>query len=94
MSSFCVRIEIPDSSTAAGLGYGARVITRARMLLSLETDPFSPGRKKLKSREGWRVAATAVELTPDDLREIDQAAPEIEVQGAPYPEKLEAMTGR
>ncbi len=35
-----------------------------------------------------------VELTPDDLREIDAAASEIDVQGARYPEKLEQMTGR
>ena len=38
--------------------------------------------------------AVKVELTPEDLREIDQAASEIDVQGARYPEKLEAMTGR
>ena len=35
-----------------------------------------------------------VELTPDDLREIDSAAAKITVQGARYPEKLEQMTGR
>jgi len=31
---------------------------------------------------------------PHDLREIDDAASQITVQGARYPEKLEAMTGR
>ena len=35
-----------------------------------------------------------VELTPEDLREIDDAASEIAVKGARYPEKLEAMTAR
>jgi len=35
-----------------------------------------------------------VELTADDLGEIDVAAAEIKVQGARYPEKLEQMTGR
>ena len=35
---------------------------------------------------------SAVELTPDDLREIDSAASKITVQGARYPEKLEQMT--
>jgi hypothetical protein len=35
-----------------------------------------------------------VELTPDDLREIDDAAAKIAVEGARYPEKLELMTGR
>jgi hypothetical protein len=36
----------------------------------------------------------SVELTSDDLEEIDAAASEIKVQGARYPEKLEQMTGR
>jgi hypothetical protein len=35
-----------------------------------------------------------LELTPDDLREIESAASKIKVQGARYPEKLEQMTGR
>jgi aryl-alcohol dehydrogenase-like predicted oxidoreductase len=52
-----------------------------------------PGTTKLHRLEE-NIAATEVELTPEDLREIDQAASEIEVQGARYPEKLEAMTGR
>jgi len=40
------------------------------------------------------LGAVAVELTPDDLREIDDAASTITVQGARYPEHLEQMTGR
>lgn len=36
----------------------------------------------------------AVELTPDDLRDINDAASKITVQGARYPEQLEQMTGR
>jgi aryl-alcohol dehydrogenase-like predicted oxidoreductase len=40
------------------------------------------------------IGAVSVELTPDDLREIDEAASSITVQGARYPEKLEQMTGR
>jgi hypothetical protein len=35
-----------------------------------------------------------VELTADDLREIESAAARIRVQGARYPEELEQMTGR
>jgi hypothetical protein len=35
-----------------------------------------------------------VELTADNLREIDEAAAKITVEGARYPEKLEQMTGR
>jgi aryl-alcohol dehydrogenase-like predicted oxidoreductase len=40
------------------------------------------------------IAAAAVELTDDDLREIDRAAAQITVQGARYPEHLARMTGR
>jgi len=40
------------------------------------------------------IGAVALELTPDDLREIESAAAEITVQGARYPENLERMTGR
>ena len=40
------------------------------------------------------IGAVDVELTPDDLRDIDHAAANITVQGARYPEKLEALTGR
>jgi aryl-alcohol dehydrogenase-like predicted oxidoreductase len=52
-----------------------------------------PGTTKLHRLEE-NLGAVNVELTPEDLREIDEAASEIEVQGARYPEKLEAMTGR
>jgi len=40
------------------------------------------------------LGAVSIELTPDDLREIDGAAAQIKVTGARYPEKLEALTGR
>jgi aryl-alcohol dehydrogenase-like predicted oxidoreductase len=52
-----------------------------------------PGTTKL-NRLDENIGAVAVELTPDDLREIDRAATKITVQGARYPEKLEQMTGR
>jgi aryl-alcohol dehydrogenase-like predicted oxidoreductase len=39
------------------------------------------------------IGAVAVQLTPDDLREIDGAASKITVQGARYPEELDRMTG-
>ena len=52
-----------------------------------------PGTTKLNRLEE-NIGAVAVELTPDDLREIDSAASKITVQGARYPEKLEKMTGR
>jgi aryl-alcohol dehydrogenase-like predicted oxidoreductase len=52
-----------------------------------------PGTTKLH-RLDENIGAVSVELTPDDLREIDDAASKITVQGARYPEKLEQMTGR
>ena len=52
-----------------------------------------PGTTKLK-RLQENIGAVEIELTPDDLREIETASSEIKVQGARYPEKLEAMTGR
>jgi aryl-alcohol dehydrogenase-like predicted oxidoreductase len=52
-----------------------------------------PGTTKLH-RLDENIGAAAVELTPDDLREIDSAASKITVQGARYPEQLERMTGR
>jgi aryl-alcohol dehydrogenase-like predicted oxidoreductase len=52
-----------------------------------------PGTTKL-ARLDENIGAGALELTPDDLREIDSAAAKVTVQGARYPEKLEQMTGR
>jgi aryl-alcohol dehydrogenase-like predicted oxidoreductase len=52
-----------------------------------------PGTTKL-NRLDENIGAVSVELTPDDLREIENAAAKITVQGARYPEKLEQMTGR
>jgi aryl-alcohol dehydrogenase-like predicted oxidoreductase len=52
-----------------------------------------PGTTKLH-RLDENIGAASVELTPDDLRDIDDAASKIAVQGARYPEKLEQMTGR
>jgi aryl-alcohol dehydrogenase-like predicted oxidoreductase len=52
-----------------------------------------PGTRKLE-RLDENIGAVAVELTSDDLSEIDSAASKIKVQGARYPEKLEQLTGR
>jgi aryl-alcohol dehydrogenase-like predicted oxidoreductase len=52
-----------------------------------------PGTTKLKRLEE-NVGAAEIELTRDDLREIESAASQIEVQGARYPEHLEQLTGR
>ncbi len=52
-----------------------------------------PGTTKLNRLEE-NIGAVAVELTPDDLREIESAASKITVQGARYPESMERITGR
>ena len=51
-----------------------------------------PGTRKLERLEE-NIGAAAVELTSDDLHEIDSAASKITVQGARYPENLERLTG-
>ena len=51
-----------------------------------------PGTTKL-ARIEENVSAAAVELTTEDLREVDEAAAKIKIQGARYPEALEARTG-
>ena len=51
-----------------------------------------PGTTKLHRLEE-NIGATSVELAPADLREIDEAASQIAIHGARYPEKLEKMTG-
>jgi aryl-alcohol dehydrogenase-like predicted oxidoreductase len=51
-----------------------------------------PGTTKLHRLEE-NLGAAAIELTPDDLRDIEDAAAKITVQGARYPEKVERMTG-
>jgi len=52
-----------------------------------------PGTTKLHRLEE-NLAAAAVELTREDLREIDSAASQITVQGARYPEELARLIDR
>jgi aryl-alcohol dehydrogenase-like predicted oxidoreductase len=52
-----------------------------------------PGTTKL-SRLEENIGAVSVELTSDDLREIESAASQIRIEGARYPEQLQRMTGR
>ena len=52
-----------------------------------------PGTTKLH-RLDENIRSTAIELTSDDLREIDGAASKIMVQGARYPEHLQKLVGR
>jgi aryl-alcohol dehydrogenase-like predicted oxidoreductase len=52
-----------------------------------------PGTTK-RHRLEENLAAAAIQLTPDDLREIDRGASQIEVHGARYPEHLQKLVGR
>jgi aryl-alcohol dehydrogenase-like predicted oxidoreductase len=52
-----------------------------------------PGTTKLHRLEE-NIGAAAVELTPDDLRQIDNAAAKIPVQGERYPENLQKLINR
>jgi aryl-alcohol dehydrogenase-like predicted oxidoreductase len=51
-----------------------------------------PGTTKLNRLEE-NIGAVSVQLTPEDLRDIDAAASKIKVEGDRYPERLEKMTG-
>jgi aryl-alcohol dehydrogenase-like predicted oxidoreductase len=51
-----------------------------------------PGTTKLE-RLKENIGAVEIQLTPEDLREIDAATSKIPVPGARYPERLEKMTG-
>jgi aryl-alcohol dehydrogenase-like predicted oxidoreductase len=52
-----------------------------------------PGTTKLHRLEE-NIEAALVELTPDDLRDINDAVSKIEVQGVRYPEKMEQLIDR
>ncbi len=72
--------------------------TRAQIALAwlLAQKPWIvpiPGTTKLHRLEE-NLGAAAVELSPDDLRSIDQAVSGIEVQGARYPVQLQKLVGR
>jgi aryl-alcohol dehydrogenase-like predicted oxidoreductase len=52
-----------------------------------------PGTTKLHRLEE-NIGAAAIELTPDDVREIESVVSKVAVQGDRYPERLEQLTGR
>jgi aryl-alcohol dehydrogenase-like predicted oxidoreductase len=52
-----------------------------------------PGTTKLERLEE-NIGAAAVELTTEDIRQLETAASKIAVQGARYPEELQKLVGR
>jgi aryl-alcohol dehydrogenase-like predicted oxidoreductase len=51
-----------------------------------------PGTRKLVCLDE-NISATSVELTADDLRDIEDAVSQIEIQGARLPEAVLKLTG-
>jgi aryl-alcohol dehydrogenase-like predicted oxidoreductase len=52
-----------------------------------------PGTTKLHRLEE-NIHAAGIDLSPDDLREIDGVLGKVEIQGARYPERLQKLVGR
>ena len=87
-------LAVVDLLTSIGKQKGA---TPAQIALAwlLAQKPWMvpiPGTTKL-SRLDENIGAVAIELTAEDLRQIDDAASKIQVQGDRYPEHIEKMTG-
>jgi aryl-alcohol dehydrogenase-like predicted oxidoreductase len=83
-----------DLLTAIAAGKGA---TTAQIALAwlLAQKPWIvpiPGTTRL-SRLEENIGATSLELSDSDLREIDNAAAQVKLMGARYPEHLARMTG-
>jgi len=77
---------------------GEKKVTHAQIALAwlLAQKPWIvpiPGTTKLHRLEE-NIEAAAITLTPDDIRQIDEAASEIAVQGVRYPEALQRLVGR
>jgi aryl-alcohol dehydrogenase-like predicted oxidoreductase len=52
-----------------------------------------PGTTKLHRLEE-NIGAAAIELTPSDVRQLDEIALKVQVQGARYPESAQRMINR
>ena len=86
------------SSTGSRPSPSGRTSTPAQIALAwlLAQKPWIvpiPGTTK-RHRLEENLGAAEIQLTADDLREIDRAASQIAVQGARYPEHLQKMVGR
>jgi aryl-alcohol dehydrogenase-like predicted oxidoreductase len=81
-----VRIAVQKKSTPAQIAL-AWLLAQKPWIVPI------PGTTKLHRLEE-NIGALSVELSAEDLREIEEAASQITIQGARYPEKVEALTGR
>lgn len=78
---------------AAGKGATPGQIALAWLLAQQPWITPIPGTRRLE-RLDENLAAAGIELSDDDLREIDVASASIEVQGARYPDFMQRMIGR
>lgn len=60
--------------------------------INLKAFLLIPGSRKLE-RLDENIGALAINLSPNDLQEIESAIAKITVQGDRYPEHIERMTG-
>jgi aryl-alcohol dehydrogenase-like predicted oxidoreductase len=79
-------------TVAAGMNAAPAQVALAWLLAQKPWIVPIPGTTKL-SRLDENLGAAGIELSPEDLRKIDDAASKIAIQGARYPDALEAKTG-
>ena len=79
-------------TVAAGMNATPAQVALAWLLAQKPWIVPIPGTTKL-SRLNENLGAAGIELSPEDLRKIDDAASKIAIQGARYPDALEAKTG-
>jgi aryl-alcohol dehydrogenase-like predicted oxidoreductase len=79
-------------TVAAGMNATPAQVALAWLLAQKPWIVPIPGTTKL-SRLDENLGAADIELSPEDLRRIDDAASKIAIQGARYPDALEAKTG-
>jgi aryl-alcohol dehydrogenase-like predicted oxidoreductase len=77
---------------AAGKGATTAQIALAWLLAQKPWIVPIPGTRRIERLEE-NIGAADVQLTADDLRQIEDAAAQVPVQGERYPEALERMTG-
>jgi hypothetical protein len=82
----------PLTSAPYTAGLAFKQATERKRPMTAAIAPI-PGTRKLERLEE-NIGAAAIELTSNDLHEIESAASKIPVQAARYPEAPEQMTGR
>ena len=80
-------------SRAAGIAI-IRAAVEAGVTFFDTAEVYGPYAAPKRHRLEVNLGATQIQLTADDLRDIDRAASDIAVHGARYPEHLQMMVGR